>query len=211
MKGKEQKRLPPFSIEFEVQRPGGVGLLKYGFIRSSDPTVREEYKSPIYRSLDPFYPALEMLKKLSSLVGSSCGTHIHVECCVKEKVSVYYHAIFGRLLEYMVQHRQETSDFWGRNFCRYACSRWDGRYSAFNPLSDYPTLEYRLPRFRSKEQFLAVLWFVRRCTSILNRKLSTENVSPAELGEEILHLYIRALSREHSPAPELELVERHAG
>jgi hypothetical protein len=201
VKGQKQKRLPTFSVEFEVQPPSqedeqqieqALLLLRHHFLRTADSTVSDEYKSPLYLSLTAFYPALEVMSRLQHLVGDDCGTHLHVECHVKEELQCCLGEVFGPLVGHLLAHPHESFLFWGRGLNRYALHLPLDRYFLFNTTSDHPTLEFRLPRFRSKEQFLAVVKFARSCTTRLEQKLPLAKKKPLllpTLGQELLCLY----------------------
>lgn len=169
-------RLPRFSFEFEidVQQWGDLEratvLLRHGFVRTHDGSVSDEYKSPIYSDLRGLVPVLPVLESLQGLVLESCGTHIHVECSHTWALTTLRQHIFGPLLTHLGEHQAETEAFWGRFFCSYARSVFDdSRYEAFNLQSSQPTLEFRLPRFRSAAQFRQVVRFCRAAVAEINR------------------------------------------
>jgi hypothetical protein len=216
-KGKKQKRLPTFSLEFEVQHPSpsdegqpqsqapieaAFKLLQHHFIRTSDGSVADEYKSPLYHSLTAFYPALTVMDDLKHLVGDKCGTHLHVECQTKEDLAQGCGEVFGPLVEHLLTHPHESLLFWGRHFNHYASHLYDGRYFLFNTHSDHPTLEFRLPRFRNKEQYLAVVKFARSCTALLDKKMPLIKQQPSllpTLGQEVLELYLSFVPSQQQP------------
>src|SRR6266567_3202187 len=91
--GRSQKRLPSFSVEFEVALANNhpdealdraLILLKYGFIRTDDRSVDEEFKSPIFRDLRSFRRPLAAMEQLADLVTDRCGTHLHIACQHKD-------------------------------------------------------------------------------------------------------------------------------
>ncbi len=170
-------RLPRFSFEFEIdtqQRWSDLEqatiLLRYGFLRTQDGSVSDEYKSPIYSDLRGLAPVLPVLEQLSGLVLENCGTHVHVECHHAWALAQRRTQVFGPLLTHLAAHQAETEAFWGRFFCSYARAAQDGtRYEAFNLQSSQPTLEFRLPRFRSAAQFRQVVRFCRAAVAEINR------------------------------------------
>ena len=210
IKGNKQGRLPEYSLEFEIEEPERTGgernagihptvqleaamrLLRYQFLRTADGTVSDEYKSPVFRSLTAFYPSLQVMDKLQHLVGENCGTHLHVGCTVKKLLQIYLGEIFGPLTTRMVNCPEETLVFWGRSFNEWAMPYPRGRYYLFNVCTEHPTLEYRLPRFREKGQYLAIIKFARACSHLLNKKMPIVKEKPEflpTLGQEIVTLY----------------------
>jgi hypothetical protein len=186
----ESDGLPMFSIEFEVHsREAARGadhaliLLKHGYLRAYDCTVDDEYKSPIYQSLAALQEALPTLEGLKDLVDDHCGTHIHVDCPMYDLVLVSFFPLFSPLTRYLDAHREETRRFWGR---------WP--YEFLSVSSRYGTLQFRLPRYKSAEQYLRVVRFCRLVTHRLNDSFSVHSPSlpsPERLGAEILALYQR--------------------
>ncbi len=170
-------KLPRFSFEFEIDTQQqwsdleqATILLRYGFLRTQDGSVSDEYKSPIYSDLRGLAPVLPVLEQLSGLVLDNCGTHIHVECSHTWELTALRTPVFGPLLAYLRDHQAETEAFWGRFFCHYARSIFDDtRYEAFNLQSSQPTLEFRLPRFRSAAQFRQVVRFCRAAVAEINQ------------------------------------------
>ncbi len=207
--GHPLKRLPAFSLEFEVASRDrsalhkALILLKYQFKRTSDGSVDDEYKSPIYQSLRAFCKPLAVLHDLRDLVNERCGTHLHVACKEKERLRAIHSEVFSPVITHMLHHREETIAFWGRFFNRYATAHMIDRYHCFNLESAHPTLEFRLPRFRSAEQYLRVLQCCRAIVAYLDRTLTAcavgeiegvpekRCVSPSAMGRHVLALYKR--------------------
>jgi hypothetical protein len=211
-------KLPTFSIEFEVAAPPhdptqvsrALILLQHGFIRTYDSTVDDEYKSPIYCSLRAFRKPLAVMDTLSDLVSEQCGTHLHVGCAQRYNLYPIRRAVFDPLIEYMRAHEQETIAFWGRFFSSQArATLTDGeRHVCFNVGDRYPTIEYRLPRFRSAEQYVRVLRFCRETTAFIseaiNRDLSgAKRLPPEQLGERVLTRYQKAVRASQPISPTL--------
>lgn len=203
--GQPQKRLPAFSFEYEVARPvdkpyevvqRAQVLLKYGFQRTGDGSVDDEYKSPIYQNLRAFRTLLPILHELRDLVTDSCGTHLHVACQHKTQLHSIHAEVFSRLLTHMLAHQEETIAFWGRSFGQYATPFNTNRYHCFNLDGTHPTLEFRLPRFRDAAQYLRVVKFARTVVAFLDTVLAKRDVCPlkvserAALGQHVLHCYL---------------------
>ena len=155
----ESDGLPMFSVEFEVrgwsdfESERALVLLTYGYVRTHDCTVDDEYKSPRYRSLAAFQEVLPVFDQLSDLVDSvHCGTHIHIDCPEKCVVGEQRWTIFGPLIAYLEAHPRETNHFWGRF----------SNHSLVSPSDRYSTIEFRKPRFRTSVQYLAVVQFCRQ-------------------------------------------------
>ena len=189
--------LPMFSVEFEVSAERVSAsewqrtllLLKHGYVRTEDSTVDEEYKSPIYRSLDPFLSVLPLLDSLGGCVTGRCGTHIHIDCPEKERLWGCEWEVFSPLEQYIEDHREQSLAFWGRS---RSFNDW------FNTNTRYDTVEFRLPRFRSAQQYLAVVQFCRQAGLLINEYLmqpQTELSSDSLcIGEDLLSLYEQALT-----------------
>lgn len=169
-------RRPSFSLEFEVvarkpaERRRALVLLQHQFTRTADRTVDDEYKSPIYQNIRVFRRPLAVLDELRDLVTERCGTHLHVTCGQTYQVRQARATIFGPLIAHLIHDEAQTEAFWGRTFCPQAQASLSGsdRHVSFNTFSRYPTIEYRLPRFRSAAQYLAVVRFCRETTAFLN-------------------------------------------
>src|SRR5579885_439961 len=176
--GQPLKRLPSFSLEFEVAANQHIApweldrallLVKYHFKRTQDGTVDYEYKSPIYHSLRAARQALAVMDRLSDLVSDSCGTHLHIACRHKDLLFPIQGDVFSPLLTHMLQNPEETTCFWGRYFNKYATPVNRDRYHCFSLESKHQTVEFRLPRFRIAEQYLRVIKFARASVAYLDR------------------------------------------
>ncbi len=184
--------LPMFSVEFEVcdssirwQADRALILLKHGFLRTCDISVTDEYKSPMYLGLSAFQQVLPILDTLKYLVDNCCGTHIHIDCPAKQLVRIHQSALFSPLIHYLGTHKEETTNFWGR--CTSDVVRTDTRYE---------TVEFRLPRFRSGEQYLRVVRFCRQVGFFLNFHLKQHYpynapLTPSQIGACLLSQYLQ--------------------
>lgn len=184
-RGKPTKDFFSCSIEFETSYgcydcPEQMELLRLGFIPTEDGSIGGiEWKSPIYRNQRPFVAALSLIDRLGleDIVGSDCGTHLHVgvtHSLIKDVVDSNGEDIFGPLAEEMIADRRTTIIFWGRFFTGYADHRRNGRYTWINPDSRHKTLEYRLLKYRSKKQYLAASRFCFWVTSLLNKAITAD-------------------------------------
>lgn len=212
-------RLPTFSVEFEVAAPFGcpesvnqaLVLLKHGFVRTYDGTVDDEYKSPIYCSVRAFRKPLAVLDTLRHLVDERCGTHLHVGFQATGVLYAVRQEVFGKLIGYMHGHEAQTIHFWGRTFSPQAGAnlQTEDRHVCINVGSRYPTIEFRLPRFRSADQYLAVVQFCRTATAFLNEEfslnISRKPLEPSQIGDRVLALYRKAVIRWEVSAPTASL------
>lgn len=180
--GQPLKRFPSFSLEFEIAASQQVGvceldrallLVKHHFKRTRDGSVDYEYKSPIFHRIGAARQSLAVMDTLADLVSDHCGTHLHVACKYKEWLRPIQGDIFSPLLTHMLQHPAETTRFWGRYFNTYATPINQDRYHCFNLDSRCQTLEFRLPRFRTAEQYLQVIKFARTSVAYLDRVMQT--------------------------------------
>lgn len=206
-KGKPRKDRLSFSIEFETSRNTDecYRLLGYGYIPTRDSSIGgSEWKSPIYCNLRVFRPVcFGVLDQLRHVVGNDCGTHIHVGVVlpVKYFVQDYWKEIFGPLVLYMKLHPTETTQFWGRVFNFYAREFKGDRYCAFSAWTSCETLEFRLPRFKSAEQFYQVVKFCLKVTDMIVRTWLNVNdvfnarIEATRLGNRILRAYQREVRK----------------
>jgi hypothetical protein len=185
-----------FSVEFEVRSEvpraseRALILLASGYLRTYDCTVDDEYKSPRYRSLAAFEQVLPVLDQLGDLVDPlHCGTHLHIDCPVRDLVGKRRWTLFGPLMDYLDTHPQETAAFWGRS----------SGHALVTPSVCYRTLEFRKPCFRSSAQYLAVVTFCRQVGRYLDDCLNPASPTPRSrplerMSADILALYQQALA-----------------
>lgn len=200
--------LPTFSVEFEIHthssaaRDRALKLLRYHYIRTDDASVSDEYKSPIYTSLSAFRSHLPLLDELHSLVDDHCGTHVHIgfPSHLAPDLLEFSQIVFGPLQRHLESNPSETEQFWGRSFCRFARPELQALYPWVRFSTPYPTLEYRLPRFRTGWQYLEVVRFCRRITYYLECTLLALDEgrnplwqTPVDMGEQLLSFYHEAL------------------
>lgn len=154
-----------------------IELCGLGFTPTSDSTVDVEYKSPIWYGLNSpvktFRSIQDMMDKGELGIDYSCGTHFHVghisygwkQC---EMVSEYYHEIFDEIGRLTQGNNPAANAVWGRS-----CNRWaipthesdyaDNHTNMFNLQHDN-TIEFRLCKFRSVEQYTKLVHF---CKSVM--------------------------------------------
>lgn len=194
-----------FSIEFETDDKDDLKqykLIKLGFLPTHDGSIGGiEWKSPIFYSKKSAKSAIETFEELKGIITKKCGTHIHVGTKIKATIQLFREKLFMPLINHMKANSEETEQFWGRYFNGYARASLDNydRYSAFSTYSKYNTIEFRLPKFVSKEQFYNVLCFCLDCVDLIEKKYEhvkcynddTKIIKAMEkAGEQILKMYI---------------------
>jgi len=186
---------PCYTLSSRLER--ALILIKYGFLRTEDDSVDDEYKSPIFQSLRAFYKPLGAMHQLRDLVMPWCGTHLHVTLRQKKALVSIQDRVFGPLLAHLAANSSETEAFWGRTLCRYAAPSSATRYACFSLWSKHDTLEYRLPRFRTAQQYLAIVRFCLHMTTFLSDRLNPESPlfdTPEHMADGILAIYRHALA-----------------
>ncbi|MCS7243110.1 hypothetical protein [Candidatus Caldatribacterium sp.] len=151
-------------LELEPHRVVHSFLLRLGFLPTFDRTISEgkEWKSPIYVSSRILRRDLQ---KIFSLVANKdvVSTHIHIglyngkEDDV-EAIQDYFRSCGKRLAERIVGSTKNYTLLFGRTFGPYAdfdCST-DSKFFWINTIHTN-TVEFRLPRFVSYRQALAVI------------------------------------------------------
>lgn len=110
------------------------------------------------------------------------GAHIHVECTCIEFVRNWYNTLFVPLCEYIQAHDSAwIVDKFGRDFgsYRYPIDRNSNcmTHSNFVNCQHDHTLEFRLPRIRTAEQYMNVVYFWRSAVALLNNTAWIERTS----------------------------------
>jgi len=188
---------PTFGIELEVVRrsPEVLSLQGVGWTPTNDATVPNgvEMKSPIYSSFQDVEPILKYISE--HIVGDvQSGTHIHVGIDRRRlrELEDYWQAVWTPLVLHMAANRKETESIWGRSFNSYAHELCFGvhRYEAFSCVASTGcTIEYRLPVFRSAEQYSRIIAFSRRATQILENEKLEEPADAENISKKICALY----------------------
>ena len=170
-----------FSFEFETSSSSRelYELLKYKFLGCHDASIEGlEWKSPIFYSRKSFHCVCKKIDKFARFVGDSCGTHLHVGTPYKSILEQYKYEIFSPILEEMKNNERKTKKFWGRYFnhyCNYEIE--NGRYNAFNTRSSVETLEFRLLKFKSAEQYIKASDFCIDITKLINIFIAREELN----------------------------------
>lgn len=135
----------------------------YKFEKTNDSTVYVECKSPIfYGTKVPKYlhPLLE--RAVPYIDGRrNVGTHIHVGVTEQEYAQLddyddAYGFVLGLLSLYIEHFSPDSYHVWGRKFTDYALPlvRLRDRYGWISRSEHHQTMEFRLPRMRSVQQFI---------------------------------------------------------
>lgn len=199
-------KLPAFGLELELYNNGDntesyeeniFDLILHGFVRCSDGSVSDEMKSPVLKSDKWLLNARPYLENSIQYINHSCGTHIHVATSESARRYYQYHdSVFRTMTEVMTDNHKMTEKIWGRYFCDYATSivDSDNRYSWLNLESHHPTLEYRLPKLVSIEQYRRLVYFVRMFTLKLEQ-LHESSFSTVKIGRELRSFYTDFVSK----------------
>lgn len=177
--GKQAKSHLTYSVEFEARNVDAATrgeLAAVGFIATKDCTTEVEFKMPPRGNLNnsKTWSTIERLARDGHLaITPSEGTHIHIGHGDVEhpqedgnptpdlinprtmaRLRTYSGTILYPLIKYMDYHIIGTVKVFGRGFngmARYGVSP-DVRYMAIN-ITNRTTIEYRLPKFRTAEQY----------------------------------------------------------
>lgn len=132
------------------------------------------------------------------------GAHIHVECTCIEFVRNWYNTLFVPLCRWLAGHSEDwLIERFGSAFRDYAeeiNERTDcGIHSNFVNTQHNHTLEFRLPRMRTAEQYVTCIYFWRKVVWTLNQTAwieKTENnraerkAQAVEIANQILKIAI---------------------
>jgi len=159
-------KLPSFSFELELVYNGfidtdtALNLLGLGFIRCSDSSVDDEYKSYIYRDCKSFSHAVSFIEK--KLQASIASTHLHVGMKHRKRLQNHYSDVFGPLVDEMTSNRRQAIKVWGRSPNHWAdFTSIHDRYNWINFRSNFETLEFRLCKFQNAKQYRNLVLFCR--------------------------------------------------
>ena len=93
----------------------------------------------------------------------------------------------------MINNREVTEKFWGRYFGHYCRANIeDDRYNSFNTRSSVNTLEFRLLKFTSAEQYIKACDFCIDTTRYINTFIGRDdfdNNKALKMGEIIAEKY----------------------
>ena len=177
-KGTEKKHGFTFATEFETSsstKKARMELIDVGYVPTYDCTVDCEYKSPIYDGLNALSKHCATIDRLQNngqlRIGHECGTHFHVghkehiNAETMEYIRRFYHSLFIPLCEEMKKDSEKTAKFWGRDFTGYAQpidrNTWPKEHENFINTQHNPTLEFRLCKFVTADQYMNCAKFCR--------------------------------------------------
>lgn len=228
-RGKQSAHGTTYAVELElasVDATTRAELAKVGFIATKDCTTDVEFKSAPRGNFcnAKTWNTLEcLLRDGHAAITPNEGTHVHIGngtvnpngtitpgminaqtmACLRQ----YYSAVFAPLYDAMNQRQVATVRLFGRFFNDYAkcdASVWAGgrKYSAINTCHSN-TVEWRLTKFRTAEQFRAVLAFEKAATEciVTNFMAYANNYTPREKLEHKAQVTAKKLVR---------LFEKHA-
>lgn len=142
----------------------------------SDCTVDGEFPTDKMNGANILSSVLRHIEKygfIPFLDYETVGAHIHVECTCIEFVRNWYNTLFVPLSDYLTGHSDEwLIDNFGRAFGAYRepitiRSDYYGHSNFVNCQHDN-TLEFRLPRVRTADQFMHTVYFWRDVVALLN-------------------------------------------
>lgn len=168
-----------------------------------------EYKTPIYHGIKGLDKCLESFEKHSTVDVSCCGTHINVgDKRMSMRDMSYIHSLspilFNSLLEVMKENPQKTERIFGRNFSSYCEDNSYYRHGSWLNTSNSNRLEWRISRFKNKEQFMRLInivstindilynEFISKCDKSLGARSET-NIKIAENCSRIIKEYYKFL------------------
>lgn len=158
-----------FGFEFECNAPSPTfraQMQHYGFLPSEDCTVDLEFKSPVYRSLNPVKGFLRTIESLiedgHAAVGSNCGTHLHVgheliNADNRRALASFYGRLFAPLSDAMENDPLGCRLLFGRELNGWADAIDPSepyRHANFINIEHAHTIEYRICKFMSATQYL---------------------------------------------------------
>lgn len=175
----------PFTYGMELETSASDSkarseLFEYHFLPTSDRTVDVEYKSPIMPNLKSLSHLGKVLDRLMAdghlEIDDRCGTHFHVghkdlNADTMNYIRRFYHSLFVPLCDEMKKHPADNERFFGRGFGEW-CETIDKDSSAMNHtnfinVQHDMTLEFRMPKFTSGAQYMAVAKFATRVAEIV--------------------------------------------
>lgn len=148
----------------------------FNVVAEDDCTVDAEFPTDKMSGANKASKMLKKLQKygfLTFLDNDRVGAHIHVYCNCIPIVRNWYNTLFVPLCEYIQGHSTEwIIEKFGRAFgsYRYPIDHNTGatNHSNFVNTEHGHTLEFRLPRIHTAEQYLKVVYFWRLAVATLN-------------------------------------------
>lgn len=203
-------------FEFEVDYPTydiRAYLMQLDFIPSHDSTVDCEFKSPVYKSLNPIKGVLRTLEKKQAAnefeVSSRCGTHVHIghraiNAYTNRAIAANYKALFAPLSNYLDTHPYECAAVFGRSLDGWAApidTMDPYEHCNFVNIQHNDTIEYRVCKFVNAKQFMLAIQTCQKFTlAILNNYIAHfgegNELHKAEItGQKLVKLFQRAYAQ----------------
>ena len=148
----------------------------FNVVEEDDGTVDGEFPTDKMEGGNKLSKMLKKLEKygfLCFLDHNSVGAHIHVFCACVPTVRNWYNTLFVPLCKYLQEHNNEwITEKFGRTFGSYRNpinEHTDAiNHSNFVNTQHGHTLELRLPRIHTANQYLNVVYFWRETVAMLN-------------------------------------------
>lgn len=148
----------------------------FNVTEESDGTVEGEFPTDKMNGGNKASKMIRKFEKYGFLVfldDESVGAHIHVACTCIGNVRNWYNTLFVPLSDYLTSHSNEwLREKFGRGFGSYrnpiTRSSDCMSHSNFVNCQHTHTLEFRLPRIRSAEQYITDIYFFREVVALLN-------------------------------------------
>ena len=194
-----------FELECIPNSKSAHGLLisrEYDFYATYDSSINSfggaEFKTPIYGNLHGLKQIFRTVEE-NTTVNENCGSHINVghDYYMAKYINVLRNNasnLFNPLCEYMVSHRINTINVFGRYFndyCDIACCNGDyiNHYNWLN-LINYNRVEFRLCKFVDAKQYF---WLTNLCSDILNTifKNLDKGVEYSKIGQKLVKIFIK--------------------
>lgn len=212
---KSKKKVRTISFEFETAYvPPEVWKLKlFDFLPTGDGSIPGiEWKSPIVPANRVCY-LLRIIegieKRAGKLLDSSCGTHIHIGLKESEIEKLWKNRqIFIPLKDYLEEHSIETGKIWGRSHSSWASLNSDFRHGSFLNLrtSTRHTIEWRLPKWKSRKQFQNIVKIVLKLTEYALQLL--EHYPAESAGRFLLDYYKKLIQKPNASIPTIAKSEK---
>ena len=173
----------------------------FNVTEESDGTVEGEFPTD---KMNGGNKASKMIRKfekygfLTFLDDEAVGAHIHVGCTCISNVRNWYNTLFVPLSDYLTSHSNDwLCERFGRGFGSYRnpiTSRTDCMsHSNFVNCQHEHTLEFRLPRIHTAEQYITNIYFFREVVALLN---NTEWIPKTDNNRDIRKAQAVRLSQE---------------
>lgn len=173
-----------FSCEMEMHGADEImraELESVDFIPTYDCTTDTEFKSPIWQSLNPLPKKFATIEKLINAghgrITNADGTHFHVghknyiNATTIRYLQRFYHSLFIPLNNAMVNNPEATEKLFGRYFTGYACTINERTipeaHSNFINLQHSYTIEFRLCKFKTADQYMNCVKFCKDATATI--------------------------------------------